>query len=93
MEKTVNTRLHTYISLLLAEKHISQAELAVKMGTSPQMVNYIISGRRRSATLELKLAQALGYDNFDQIYESAAVFFDWFGSRVFERRPEQRNAV
>ena len=86
--KRCNTRLYSYIQLLLSERGMPQKELAERCHCSLAAVNKVLTGRKHYVNVEAAIARNLGYDNFQQLQESADVFHDWFASRFLESRPK-----
>lgn len=85
--KRCNTRLYSYVQLLLSDRRMSQKTLADLCGCSLSAVNQVLTGRKHYAIVESCIARNLGYGNFQQLQESADVFHDWFASRFLGTRP------
>ncbi|WP_320130271.1 helix-turn-helix transcriptional regulator [uncultured Sphaerochaeta sp.] len=67
----MNGNLHTFIVLHLGELHISQSAIAKKCDCSVQMVNYVIMGRRKSASVQQKIARILGFPTWELLEDAA----------------------
>lgn len=51
-----------YLKEKLIEKHMSQSELARRIGTSPQYVGYLVRGEKPSLNTAFSIAIALDLD-------------------------------
>ena len=90
LRKSINTRLYSYVQLLLAEKGLTQADIAITIGCSPASVNQVLTGRIRAANVEQGIASVLGYPRFEDLVESSEVFHDWFAGRFLKTEPNRR---
>lgn len=90
LRKSINTRLYSYVQLLLAENGQTQADIAASIGCSPVSVNQVLTGRVKAANVEAGIAAFLGYPRFEDLVESSDVFHDWFSSRFLGTEPNGR---
>ena len=79
-EPKKKTYIHTYVMLLLGERNLSQTALAAKAGTSVQLINQVLLGKKISAPAQLVIAATLGYESWQALESAALLFSDLFAS-------------
>ncbi len=68
----IDSAVHTYIVLRLSRMGISQVLAAKVCGTSPQFINSIIFGKKRSAEIQRRLAvDVLGLRSWQDLERNA----------------------
>ncbi|WP_319758133.1 helix-turn-helix transcriptional regulator [uncultured Sphaerochaeta sp.] len=63
--------IHTFIVLRLSKMKLSQSKLAEQCGVSVTMVNLILTGRKKSAPVQAKIAAILGFPDWKMLEASA----------------------
>ncbi len=70
----IDSTIHTYLVVEMAKRHLSQTLVAAMCGATPQMFNMVIRGVKKSAQLQLKIANLFGFPNWDLLYQAALKF-------------------
>lgn len=90
LRTSINTRLYSYVQLLLSENGKTQVDIAKSIGCTPVSVNQVLTGRCKASNVEAGIASFFGYTRFEDLVESSEVFHDWFSSRFLGTQPNRR---
>lgn len=72
---SIKPYLHTYISLLLARKGISQSMVASELDVTPQFLNALILGKKKSEKIQNELAtRILDFSSWEELEKRAIAF-------------------
>lgn len=74
VKQPIDSPLHTYITILISQRKLSQTFLAEVCGVSPAMVNQVIKGTRKSEALQETIAQILGFRSWNALFCAAYEF-------------------
>lgn len=86
----VDSAVHTYVVFNLARRHISQTTAAKVCGCTPQFINCIIRGTRRSAVIQDRFAtQVMGLRDWQDLEHRALLFQE----RVNQMLEEDKDAM
>lgn len=66
--------IHTFVVLRLSKMKLSQLKLAEQCGCSVTLVNLILTGRKISAPVQARIAENLGFPDWNMLEKSAAEF-------------------
>ena len=85
----INSAVHTYIVLRLSRMGISQALAARICRTSPQCINAVILGKRKSEEIQSRLAvDVLGLRNWQDLEHKALLLQERIADERYEEKAD-----
>lgn len=85
----INSAVHTYIVLRLSRMGISQALAARICRTSPQFINAVILGKRKSDEIQRRLAvDVLGLRNWQDLEHKALLLQERIADERYEEKAD-----